>query len=542
MKRIGLSAAALAVLGIAACDAPLDVKNLSSPDVARVFALPTTIEQTIGTGYQLCHNATTNTSLLPQLQTMSLESYSQLGNFSMGIRSAIPRGPIQNNRTSASIFPEFSDLSKGARTISNAITALDQLVKDKKSFANVAQTQRARAFGFFVIGCDLGWASLLYDSAAVVGPGMPSDSIPPLSASRAVNAAALAMLDSAIAIANASPASSSVGFPLPATWLGGTGFSRDNFVRLVRSFKARFRAGYARTPAERSALDWALIVADAENGITADFLVNTGGSTGWNIGFNGSQMHVDATWHQITPMIFGMADVSGEFDRWLAQPLASRFVFLIQTPDKRFPAGATRAAQQAAFAEPTSYTSHPYIRNRTSDSPGEAWGTSYYSHVRTKYIRNASNTGNYPEMMKTEIDMLAAEGYIRQGNFAAAAARIDLSRVASGGLPALTGVVTNGTLPVPGGASCVPRVPQAPAFASTACGNLWEAMKWEKRMETAFTSFGMWYWDARGWGDLPAGTPLEYPVPYQEMDARQKPFYDLGGGGPSSAVRGTYGF
>jgi hypothetical protein len=240
-------------------------------------------------------------------------------------------------------------------------------------------------------------------------------------------------------------------------------------------------------------------------------------------------------------MIFGFADTSGEFDRWLATPLNQRFVFLIQTPDKRFPAGATRAAQQAAFAEPSNHTSHPYIRNRTSDSPGEAWGTSYYSHIRLKYIRNASNTGNYPEMMKTEIDMLAAEGYLRAQNWGAAATKIDLSRVASGGLPAVSGVVTNGTALVPGGAQCVPRVPQGPNFTSTACGTLWEAMKWEKRMETAFTSFGMWYWDSRGWGDLPAGTPLEYPVPYQEMDARQKPFYDLGGGGPSSATRGTYG-
>ena len=42
--------------------------------------------------------------------------------------------------------------------------------------------------------------------------------------------------------------------------------------------------------------------------------------------------------------------------------------------------------------------------------------------------------------MKAENDLLAAEGYIRTGNIAAAAAKIDLTRVANGGLPALTGV------------------------------------------------------------------------------------------------------
>ncbi len=70
-----------------------------------------------------------------------------------------------------------------------------------------------------------------------------------------------------------------------------------------------------------------------------------------------------------------------------------------------------------------------------------------------------------------------------------------------------------------------------------------EALKWEKRMETAFTHFGAWFFDSRGWGDLPEGTALQYPVPYQELDVRGVPLYNLGGvGGPSSAPRGNYGY
>jgi hypothetical protein len=61
-------------------------------------------------------------------------------------------------------------------------------------------------------------------------------------------------------------------------------------------------------------------------------------------------------------------------------------------------------------------------------------------------------------------------------------------------------------------------------------------------METAFTGYGQWFFDSRGWGDLVAGTAIEFPVPYQELAARRKPFYSLGGGLKSSAVRGTYGF
>jgi hypothetical protein len=69
-----------------------------------------------------------------------------------------------------------------------------------------------------------------------------------------------------------------------------------------------------------------------------------------------------------------------------------------------------------------------------------------------------------------------------------------------------------------------------------------EAMKWEKRLETEMTYMGAWFFDSRGWGDLPEGTPIEWPVPFQELDVRNIPLYNLGGvGGPSSAPKGTYG-
>ena len=50
-----------------------------------------------------------------------------------------------------------------------------------------------------------------------------------------------------------------------------------------------------------------------------------------------------------------------------------------------------------------------------------------------------------------------------------------------------------------------------------------EAMKWEKRMETAYGHFLAWFFDSRGWGDLAEGTPLHFAVPYQELQARGRP-------------------
>jgi hypothetical protein len=333
---------------------------------------------------------------------------------------------------------------------------------------------------------------------------------------------------------------------------------------LVRSYKARLRAGVARTKAERDAADWDEILADAENGITADVNITLSPSANWTNAWIG-QHHIFLGWHQAPYFILGMADTSRAYDTWLGTPLNQREPFLIRTPDQRLPSGGTRAVQISN--SPTNPVGRLYYRNRATgfDTPGEPWGTSFYDHYRFRPIFAAANNGPWPIMTKTEIDMLAAEAHIRLGNFAEAAALIDVYRTRSN-LPAIAGIVNDATTPIPGATyvaildtdgkvigytvtpvpgaqNCVPRVPVGPSFASTACGTIMEAMKWEKRMETAYTTYGAWFFDSRGWGDLPVGTPLHWPLPNQEADARLMPIYNLGGVGlPGGAAVGTYGY
>ena len=538
-SMLKIAPASLLIIAAACRSEDLTVANLSNPDVARVFATPASIEATIASGYQTIHNAIANQSLWPETQMIGLETYSSLNNFNMGLRVAQPRAPIANVIGAPSVFGMFSDLSKQARLMVNALDAHAKLVKDGNTLGSPARDLRARAFGWFIGGASLGWLAMIYDSAGVVNTGMPSDSIPPLSVAADVMKAAIVMFDSALVYAT-DAATASDGFPLPNTWISGNGVTADQFRRFVRSYRARFRAGVARTPAQRNAVDWAKILEDTEAGITADVLVQVGNNNGWSLG-DLSQIYVDPGWGMMSMMYWGMADVSGAYRTFISTPLAQRDgMFLVITPDKRWPAGATRAAQQASSVQPTSTASKPYISNRTvADVPGDGWGISYYDFYRYKYIRNAQNAGLYPEFMKSENDLLGAEAMLRAGNIAGAAAKIDITRVANGGLPALTGVITSATQVVPGGATCVPQVPSG---TNVSCGTILEALKYEKRMETAYSSFGRWWIDSRGWGDLIEASALEYPVPYQEMQSRQKSSYNLGGGFGSSATKGTYGF
>src|SRR5690349_6355739 len=181
MKAIKLLVStSLLMLFASSCDQRLAVQNLTDPDIKRVFGTGQSIESTIGAGYQTVHNAMANTNNQPGVEVWGLESYSSLNNFNLGTRAAIPRLPINNVIGAPSIFSEFTALSKEARLVINAMNALDALVKSGKTTGTPARDMRARSFGFFVAGTSLGWLAIMYDSAAIVGPGMPSDSIPPL--------------------------------------------------------------------------------------------------------------------------------------------------------------------------------------------------------------------------------------------------------------------------------------------------------------------------------------------------------------------------
>jgi len=260
-----------------------------------------------------------------------------------------------------------------------------------------------------------------------------------------------------------------------------------------------------------------------------------------------------------------MADVSGSYATWVANDAkgAGNNGFFMVTPDLRFPQGADRAAQQADFSISTCQANNTvckrYFVNRPAGGDqfaGVGAGWSNYDYVRYHSWRTngtlaGSTARNGPTLTfpKAELDLLRAEGLYRLNGNAptvAMATLINTSRTAAG-LPSL-GAGDVAANVVPGGSNCVPKVPVGPNFNTIACGSILEAMKYEKRIETAYTTFVPWWLDGRGWGDLPQGVPLFYPVPYADLQARgtsiDKLYGTAGPGGiaGSAAPKGTYGW
>ena len=521
---------ALALVGLTACGDALAVNNYNSPDIDRVLFSEASVEAVVaGLGAQVNNTQRASESVNTQSKILAEETFASVANFGMAARVA-NRTLISNELGNDNQGGNQANFNQFQRTQRLAFTALNAYAAIKTRQNGIVSLtandeNRMRAFAYFIGARAIANTAVAYDSLAVLDETTPTSAIPVLSSAAAANVKAIEHYDSAFAIAGRGMSD------LPATWLSQTAaVTPANFQRLIRSYRARARAAIARTPAERAAVNWALVIADATAGITADHVIRINGNTGWGAGFDAGQIYVTGGWHSVPMRYVGMADVSGAYQAWIATPSANRRAFLVQTPDGRWPTGADRAAQQATT--PNNQILPRYVRMRPpgDDVVAAGDGESFYDHRRYGLAQsNSSVDGPYTELSKTEIDMLAAEGYIRTGNTAAAELLIDISRVRNG-LPSVIGV---GAGIVPGGASCVPRLPTG------VCGSLLEAMKYEKRMETAFTGYMVWFTDSRGWNDLPANTVIEWPVPYQEMQARQASYYN---GTRQQTGVSTYGF
>lgn len=528
MRISAKTLSALAFLGLAACGDALAVDNLSQPDVARVLASAQSVEAAVGGfGAQISNPQRATESVNTQAKILAEETFATVANFGMAARVA-NRSLVDNdlgNDNQTGNVANFNSFQRLSRLVANTLRAYNNLRADGKPLLVAADENRMRSFAYFVMARALTNVAIMYDSGSVATEQINTTDIPNLVGAAGMQTSAIAAFDSAEA--NALRGMTSV----PAVWLSvPAAVDQATFIRLIRTYRARARAAVARTAAERAAVNWTAVIADATTGITADHEITINGTTGWGAAFDAGQIYNTGGWHSVPMKFIGMADSSGAYQAWVASAPAARRAFVVLSRDNRWPTGLTRPLQQATA--PTNIVLPKYLRNRPSgdDILGAGDGESQYDHRRYGATQvNTSNPGPYTEFSKTEIDMLAAEGYIRASNFAAAALLIDISRLRNG-LPSVVGV---GAGVVPGGAACVPKLPNG------ACGTLLDAMKYEKRMETAFTGYAVWFSDSRGWGDLPANSVIEWPIPYQEMQARGKPYYD---GTRVFAGPSTYGF
>jgi len=500
---------ALLVLG---CQ-ELGVTNPNEADRERATKDPKSVESFVSSAFRTWWRAGGHDDYPSwAFSTMAHEITSGFADYGQLETSAEPRSAWNNSPVNARAEvaeDPFTRFYGAISPVNDALIAIDSglIITDENT------TARTRAVGKFVQGISHGYLALMYDQAYIVDEHLALDTIttPVLHPYTEVAAAAIEELDSAIVISGRSH------FDIPASsWLFQD-MTQDDLARLANSFAARILAYTPRTREERAAVDWEEVIRRVDAGITSDFAPSAQPDILWD-----DWKRLIARVRSGPPSDFGRpsywllgpADSTDGYIDWLATPLDNRHAFQLETTDQRIQKAGDPDAPGKYFGF--------YEANIGSASRG-TWRYSWYYYHRFG-TGDSWQTGAQPALTVAEMDLLKAEGLIRLNRPDEAVPLINKTREANGGLPPVT---VDGP---PDEQGCVPRKIHG------GCGSLWDALRYEKRIEGVGVSGVVAFFDARGWQMLPANTFVQMPVPGRELAVLQLPLYTFGGpGGNSSA-------
>ncbi|HET9453480.1 MAG TPA: hypothetical protein VFO66_04260 [Gemmatimonadaceae bacterium] len=493
----------------------LTVTNPNRPDARRATSQPGATEAFIASSFRKWWPVAGHDDYPSwAFSTMAWEVTSGFADFGQLELSAEPRSAWNNSpvnaRNNVSEEPWY-ELYGANSAVTDAIVAIN----DGLIITDTATTLRDKAFAKFMQGVSHGYLGLYFDSAFVVDERLDLDTItvPRLQPYPAVITAAIAMLDSAIVIAN-----STTNFTLPSSNFFFTTMTRDQFVRLANSFVARLMVYSARTRAERAAVDWPGVITRVNAGITTDFAPIGQPDILWDdwkrLVARVRQASRPSDFGRPSYWLLGPADSAQGWVNWVATPVANRVAFQIRTKDRRIQGTGGPA------------TPGIYVGYNNNNIFAASRGTYRFSHYYFHRYGTLDTwqSGPLPAMLVSEMNLLKAEAYIRTGQAALAVPLINLTRTANGQLPAVT---IDGP---PVAAGCVPRQRDGD------CGTLWDALRYEKNIEGLGVSGVIAFFDARGWQTLPENTILQLPVPGRELAILRRDLYTYGGpGGTFSA-------
>ncbi len=513
---------ALPLALLAGCE-DLTVPNANEPDLLRALSTPADVEAHLEPAFRATWDASQwYDGIALSVSGMAWEHGNSWGCCALWQMSWYPRSAWQNE-VGWSYYDHLAyTWAKPYEAAVRAVEGLRALEAGGSEFGDEDGSARARAYGHLVLGNALGLIASTFDHGVIPGIETPTGELELRPYPEVMNSA-LSHFREVIRIAGEHE------FQLPDHWINGNPLTSDELARLAHSYMARYMAENARYPEERDGdagttaaggweVDWPAVVEHADQGITSDLMITQEPDSGW---WDDVKIYGDIflAWSRASYPIWGRADVSGGYEAWMAQSPHDRTEFLIVTPDQRYPQGSTVEEQRE---NPGVYLVN--IDPRPFNSSRGSYYFSYYRNSRYDYYAAAGYEAPTPAFNVVELDLLKAEGLLRQGDRAGAAELINRTRVARGGLPPVTAA---GIAEDP--SECVPQ------RADGSCGDLLDALKHEKRVENVHTHLGSWFFDSRGWGELDEGTPVMVPVPAGELELMGVPVYTFGGVGGNCA-------
>lgn len=474
-KNIYLLIVLLLVFAFNACE-DLEVENTNRPTFAETND-PSQVNGVVGgllNGLQIASH-TFNEPLLAWFNAADVGSCSW-GNFGMRDISSEPRVMYNNTPAYPNRVAVENYYLRLYGYLSSANDALLAIASDVDG--EVEEVERAKAVAMYTQAYCLGHIGMFYDKGFVVTNNTDLTAANPPVKYDIVIDSAVAILDKAIAICEANT------FTIPQDWLPtNETYTNVEFGRLANTLAARLLTYKSRNAAQNTANDWTKILGYASKGIQMDYspIMN---DNNWYDYYRWYQIRVG--WGRIDMRVINMMD---------------------PTMDPWFPASGNIADLPnnglATSADGRLNLYFEYI-------PAQAFlaerGIYHYTTYRLKRYDTYRDTrvGALPCIMKWENDMIWAEALARTGNVTGAAQILNSAagpRKVRGGLPDV---------------------------AATLDAVL-DAIYYEKTIECMLTTEVTELYDMRRRDMLQAGTPLHLPIPAQQLEVLEIPFYSFGG-------------
>jgi hypothetical protein len=517
----------------------LMVPNQNNPDRERALVSPADVETLIASSWRDLWTYLNNTlQAYNAMPIIADELTATYANDSALELSSEPRVAFNNDPTSQAtllarapwegFYKGISSANDGMAAINNGLVIRTNATEDPTSPVQ-DNTTRAWAFAKLMSGILHGHVAMMYDQMFVVHETreLPED-ISKVTAEMPLVGYQLGV-DSAVAyILEAIDTMQAKPFIIPSVWIPHRARTSEDLIQLGHAYIAQILVYSARTPQERADVDWARVLYHAERGMTEEFFIDLSPSTGGLGIFHNTlaraQQGLTSTFSSSGDYkLIGAADVSGAYAEWLNKPLGERDWFDIVTPDRRI-TGAT----------PTS--TGMYFRYRTSNIFNVERGLYHRSRYQSFRKYGGTSSGVWYLIPMDELNLIRAEALYRLNRRQEAADMVNISRTRNRvytvgasqfnfvGLPAVT---ADG---VPQSDDCVPRMD------GVTCANLLHAIQYERMIEgLLITGYRAWM-DSRGWGRLPPGAFLHFPIPGRELVALGLPIYSFGGVGGEGAA------
>ena len=465
----------------------LDVKNINNPDRDHVLSSPEGLKALAGSLFNQWfrteqHNLN---SPGPSLWVMADWGTVTFANYGCVDLSKEPR-EFYNNTPSYRYHRNIRNYWRNMYSVlSSANDVLTGLNKGIQIGENGQDTPMVKGMAYMMQGLANGYIGLIFDK------GFPSDEdtdlehldATPYTASIDM---AINQLEKAIQVFDNNQ------FTLPQEWMTRP-FTNEDLSKIAHSFIARLMVYSARNQAQTDAIDWQTVLNHTQAGITEDFAIDGDG--------NGS----DRKW--MSWLKYYMARPSwGKVDMRIIHMLDPN------QPANWPDAGLSALPNDGVMSSVDQRATTDFAYNSANNRPERGtyrWST--YRYTRFDNYIQAHFFAPVVLMRKAENDLLKAEALTHLNRFADAAIIINTgTRVNRGHLAPVS---NNGN-------------------------DVIAAIIYERTIELPLTGMGIEYFDMRRHDRLQDGSLLHFPIPAQQLEILQKPFYTFGGINPQYGVPG----